>query len=58
MFIRVKAFGVKRFINKDNLENEIKNLKTASDFEVEVDDNGSAKLYSGAEVSEILNNNC
>lgn len=54
MFVRVKAYGVNHYV-KSNKVNDLKDLKVAPDFEVELDENGEVKLYSGKEVSEILN---
>ena len=54
MFVKFKADGVSRYIKSTNSE-ELNTLKVAPDFEVELDDNGEIKLYSGKEVSEILN---
>lgn len=54
MFLRIKAYGVTRFVNSSKTS-EIDNFKAASDFEVELDKNGEVKLYSGIEVKNILN---
>lgn len=54
MFVKIKAYGVSRFIKSTNSD-ELSTLKVAPDFEVELDDNGEIKLYSGKEVSEIVN---
>lgn len=54
MFVRVKAYGVYRFVKSQNTE-ELGALKLAPDFDVDLDENGEIKLFTGAEVSEVLN---
>ncbi len=53
MFVKVKAHGVYRYIKSQNSE-LLAVLKTAPDFEVELDDSGEIKLFSATEVSGIL----
>lgn len=54
MFVRIKAYGVKRFVDSSKLS-EVEDLKRASDYSVDLDEEGAVKLYTGAEVNEILN---
>lgn len=53
MFVKVKAHGVTRFVKSQNID-LLDILKKADDFEVELDENGEIKLYTGAEVGAIL----
>jgi len=53
MFVKVKAHGVYRYIKSQNSE-LLSVLKTAPDFEVELDDSGEIKLFSATDVSGIL----
>lgn len=54
MFVKIKAYGVNQFVKSTN-SYLLDTLKAAPDFEVELDENGDIKLYSGKEVSEIVN---
>lgn len=53
MFVKVKAHGVTRFVKSQNID-LLDILKKADDFEVELDEGGEIKLYTGAEVGAIL----
>ena len=53
MFIKVKAYGVVRFINA-SYTSEVDALKVAPDYDVFLDDKGDVKLFTADEVREIL----
>ena len=53
MFVKIKAHGVTRYVKSQNLD-LLDILKKADDFEVELDENGEIKVYTGAEVAALL----
>lgn len=53
MFIKVKAYGVVRYIKASNAS-EVDALKTAPDYDVFLDEKSEVKLFTEDEVREIL----